>query len=115
MFHVPEKDRLTDRSSPMYSTSADGNNGVFYCEFQSYKFLIIASEGLGWEHVSISLANRIPNWKEMCYFKSLFWDKEDCVVQYHPPESDYVNNDNNCMHLWRPTGIEMPRPPKEFV
>lgn len=35
--------------------------------------------------------------------------------QYHPPKSAYVNNHPNCLHLWRPIGIEMPRPPSIMV
>jgi len=37
------------------------------------------------------------------------------VVQYHPPKSDYVNNVDNCLHLFRPLNAEMPRPPKSMV
>ena len=45
----------------------------------------------------------------------MFWDEEDCVVQYHPPKSDYVNIHKNCLHLWRPTDGELPRPPKIMI
>ena len=37
--------------------------------------------------------------------KALFWDEDDCVIQYHPPRSEYVNNHQNCLHLWRPIGV----------
>ncbi len=67
-----------------------------------------------WEHISASIRGRTPTWEEMCYLKNLFWDEEDCVVQYHPPKSEYVNLAKNCLHLWRYRG-EMPRPPKEYV
>lgn len=70
-----------------------------------------AGEGGGWEHVSVSLPDRCPTWDEMCYVKSLFWDVEDCVLQFHPPESRYVNNHPYCLHLWRPTGVDIPTPP----
>jgi len=69
----------------------------------------------GWEHVSVSTEKRIPNWTEMCFVKKLFWSPEECVVQFHPPESEYVNNHPNCLHLWRYTRGEFPLPPSILV
>lgn len=77
--------------------------------------MIIASDGRGWEHVSASISNRCPTWDEMTKIKQLFWDDEDCVIQYHPPKSDYVNNHPYCLHLWRPIDKEIIRPPKSLV
>lgn len=76
---------------------------------------IIAAAGMGWEHVSVSFAHRCPTWDEMCWVKSLFWLPEDCVVQYHPPESEYVNEHPYCLHLWRPIGVKLPLPPSIMV
>ena len=59
---------------------------------------ILVSDGIGpggdgWEHVSVSTGRRRPpNWEEMCFIKDRFWPPEDCVVQFHPPAADYVNN-----------------------
>jgi hypothetical protein len=84
------------------------------------KLTIIVSdgEGDGWEHVSVSLARpgraRLPNWEEMCWAKNLFWDPEDCVVQFHPPRSELVNN-WRVLHLWRSLKQEFPRPPMVAV
>jgi len=39
----------------------------------------------------------------------------DCVVQYHPPRSEYVNNHPFCLHLWRPAGLDLPLPPAWMV
>lgn len=87
----------------------------------------IASPGhdeIPWEHVSVRavkyfggdrVKNLTPTWDEMCYVKSLFWGEEDCVVQYHPPKSDYVNVHPNVLHLYRPTSVAIPRPPKITV
>lgn len=77
-------------------------------------FAVQADAQTDWEHVSVSLPDRCPTWEEMCFIKSLFWNEEDCVVQFHPPKSDYVNVAKNCLHLWKFKG-EMPRPPKDFV
>ena len=74
-----------------------------------------ASLGIEWEHVSVSLSNRCPNWVEMCFVKDLFWDAEETVMQLHPPRSRWVNNHPNCLHMWRPKGQEIPLPPQETV
>jgi len=63
----------------------------------------------------VSRVDRCPTWEEMCLVKDLFWDDTDCVIQYHPSRSDYVNNHPYCLHLWRPIGIELPRPDSIFV
>jgi hypothetical protein len=73
-------------------------------------------ESLGWEHVSVHAfrsdgKQRTPTWKEMSYVKRLCWDADDCVVQYHPPESDYVNLHPHTLHLWCSRTQAMPRPP----
>lgn len=74
---------------------------------------VIASSGtdeIPWEHVSVSLPNRCPNWPEMCFVKDIFWEPEECVVQFHPPRSEYRNFHQFCLHLWKHTGIAFPRP-----
>ncbi len=76
---------------------------------------IIGSWCMGWEHVSVAYANKLPSWDEMCKIKSLFWNDNECVVQYHPPKSEYVNNHPYCLHLWKQIGKEFPIPPKCFV
>jgi hypothetical protein len=68
----------------------------------------------GWEHVSVS-GKRCPNWQEMTFVKSLFWDEEEVVVQFHPRKSEYVSYHPTCLHLWgRPDGI-IPTPPVDLV
>lgn len=84
------------------------------------KLKIIASDGRdplsdGWEHVSVSTRRRCPNWIEMSFVKDLFWNDEECVVQFHPPKSDYVNNHRYALHLWRHKTQEFPRPPSIMV
>lgn len=51
----------------------------------------------------------------MHYIKTLFWDKEDTVIQYHPPQSQYVNCHPFTLHLWRPIGLTIPVPPSILV
>lgn len=119
MFHVPNKYRTRGHPS-LGSDDSYGNNGAFIIPFE-YKVsaMVIASDGDGWEHVSVHVVDDgtdvTPVWEEMCAIKDLFWDAEDCVVQYHPPKSEYVNNHKNCLHLWRPTVAMLPRPDSILV
>lgn len=126
MFRVPENYRL--KNHPTHpSTEADGNNGAFILPVDGprgrYWMLCLASDGMGWEHVSVSLwkvpgvepIRRTPTWQEMCLVKSAFWGPEDVVVQFHPPESEYQNRHPHVLHLWRPVGITLPRPPSFLV
>jgi hypothetical protein len=111
MFKVPEQHRLTQ--GPLSSDFTNGNNGAFIIKLKDTNTVAfaIASEGFGWEHVSVTVnSRRCPTWEEMCIIKDLFWSKEDCVVQFHPPESHYVNNHEFCLHLWRKIGYEFPVP-----
>lgn len=68
----------------------------------------------GWEHVSVSVEKNLPNWTEMCFIKDRFWGPEETVIQFHPPESQYVNN-FRVLHLWRWTRGEIPLPPAILV
>jgi hypothetical protein len=115
MFHAPEKHRI--RTGRFRSGPRDGNNGAFWIRSLKLErpLLVIASDGLGWEHVSVSLPERTPTWEEMAFVKALFWDPEDAVMELHPPRSQYINNHPHCLHLWRPIGVEIPLPPAETV
>jgi hypothetical protein len=117
-FHVPEKFRI--RSGPVASDNSYGNNGAFLVRSLKLGVVltVIASDGEGWEHVSVSTPTRCPTWEEMCYIKSLFWgEEEETVMQLHPPNSQSINNHAYCLHLWKPTGAEavIPLPPAHMV
>lgn len=115
-FHVPEQYRVPH--GPLGSTCKDGNNGAFLVPHPTSKHLtfgVIASDGEGWEHVSVSFAVRTPTWKEMCFIKELFWDPEDWVVQYHPGKDAYVNVHPFALHLWRPIDRAFPCPARYMV
>lgn len=96
-------------------TGVDGGSGEIH--MPGWSGTIIWSFGGGWEHVSVSpYQKRItPSWDDMCKIKEIFFNDDECVVQYHPPKSEYVNNMPNCLHLWRPIEAEMPMPPSIMV
>jgi len=95
--------------------SRRGIAGAYQVKHGGAELVIIASNGMGWEHVSVSLENRTPSWEEMCWVKDLFWNDDECVIQYHPPREKYVNCHPHCLHLWKPYRAIMPEPPMELV
>ena len=118
--HVLDSYRLTDFERNFYGETGGSGNGCFKVYVGGRSFFIVASDGGGWEHISVSPCNKkrksCPTWEEMCAIKEMFFEPEDCVVEYHPPRSDYVNMHPYCLHLWRPCGgVEIPRPPTFMV
>lgn len=97
---------------PFYpKTAPHAKNGIFKIWRRKEIFLVLISDGMGWDHVSASLETRCPDWKEMCWLKNLFFDEDEAVLQFHPPTKDYINMAKNCLHLWRPhAGMELPDP-----
>lgn len=111
-FRVPEKFRVHVPGYP----PGDEFNGTFRIPLKhGQTVFVIASDGMGWEHVSVSRKDRCPTWEEMCQVKDLFWGPEDCVVQFHPPKAEYVNLHPFCLHLWRKTGEDIETPPMLLV
>lgn len=95
-----------------------GFNGFFCLILNGLKVKCIASDGEGWQHVSVSLETQTmfpPSWSIMCQVKDLFWEPNDWVVQFHPAESEYVNQHPGCLHLWRPTKQPLPIPDSLMV
>ncbi len=95
-----------------------GNNGAFILTTpKGVKLFAIASDGLGWDHVSVSPFDekRTPTWEEMNWIKDLFWGEEESVIQYHPPKSKYINNYPYVLHLWKPQDQDIPLPPVALV
>lgn len=95
-----------------WSDETFGFNGMFCLVAGNERVRCIASDGMGWRHVSVSLIGdkRTPRWETMCVVKDLFWDDEDVVVQFHPKKSEYVNHHPGCLHLWQPTEVAIPTP-----
>jgi hypothetical protein len=112
-FHVPNTWRV--REGVYASDDEAGNNGAF--RFMGHGPLYawintIASDGAGWEHVSVSIdqTSRCPTWEEMCMIARIFWDDSDVLVQYRPAAENYVNCHPYVLHWWRPIGVELPTP-----
>jgi len=95
--------------------SKDGFFAYLLRPYRSGQVTVVASWGLGWEHVSMAMKNRTPTWEEMCALKEIFWGDEELVVQYHPPKSEHVNLHPYCLHLWKKADGEFDAPPKKLV
>lgn len=100
--HSLDKYRDRNFERQYYGANGDAGNGVFWVPVGGKMFNVVASNGGGWEHVSVSPANRkrttALTWEEMCEIKRMFFQEDPL-----------------CLHMWRPIGAEMPKPPKIFV
>lgn len=117
---------LREFSSPEGSTF-----GAFSIPHEGQLLNVIASDGrmdaegklpdVGWEHVSVHAFDpvfrrqKIPNWMQMSYIKSLFWEESEVVMQLHVAASDHINVHDCVLHLWRPKATPIPLPPKMCV
>jgi hypothetical protein len=93
------------RKHPMANVFGDNQmEGCYKIPYKHHYILVIASSGMGWDHVSVSVQGtmkRVPNWQEMCFVKDLFFREDETVVQFHPKKSDYVNIHPHVLHLWK--------------
>jgi hypothetical protein len=110
--------RIWDFERQFYGQNGDDHCGVFQFKSDEHpleQLRVIASNGGGWEHVSVSLPNRCPTWTEMEQIKRLFFADHETAMQLHVPVSEHINAHNYCLHLWRPLETEIPRPPANMV
>lgn len=115
-----DKFRLWERELLVYGRNGGSAEGCFKVFVNGKSFLVIASTGMGWDHVSVSpwseKRKSCPTWEEMCAVKDLFFLDDERVVQFHPPKEESVNRHLYCLHLWRPNrGEDMPHPPVSLV
>lgn len=119
------------RTGPMASDESFGQMGAFQIPsvIPGRMLSVIAANGDGWselgmpgepwEHASVKAfigeRNYVPTWSEMCQIKDIFWDATDCVMQFHVPKADHINDHAFVLHLWRPAITAIPLPPKETV
>lgn len=104
---------MRERRIIIERTGADGGNGWIPGldkKRPNHRARVVWSDGGGWDHVSVSWPNRCPTWEEMAAVKRLFFYNNETCVQYHPADSDYVNEHPYCLHIWRWQDGEMPKP-----
>ncbi len=122
--NIVEKGRV---NSGEFGTPQGDTCGAFFlrCPATGERLKVIVGDGSdwrecdlpgeSWEHVSVSCERRCPTWIEMSWVKGLFFEDQECVVQFHPPRKDYINAHDFVLHLWRPSQTPIPMPPKICV
>lgn len=110
--------RLTAFERQYYGAYGGAKAGAF--EFRSpcdrrLMLRVIASNGEGWDHVSVSTDRRCPNWEEMEHIKRIFFKPDEVAMQLHVAESDHISQHPYCLHIWRPHDVWIPLPPPIFV
>ena len=108
---VPKHVELYRQELPGYE-KGNHRNGAF--SFPDGLFIIV-SDGMGWEHVSVSRKSRMPSYEDLTRAKEIFWDEEDCAMQLFVPKSQHINCHQYCLHLWRPLEDDIPMPPGIMV
>jgi hypothetical protein len=105
------------RTGPYASTPDYGNCGAFRVPCQGFFLNVLASDELGWDHVSVSLPDRCPTHEEMEQVRSLFFKDDECVLQYSVPRTEHINQHPFCLHMFRPQAVDVviPRPPSWMV
>lgn len=112
-----EKHRLRKQEDEMWSPFARSHGGMFMLAspVEMVNLRVIASNGDGWDHVSVSLAHRCPTWEELEFVKRFFFKPDEVAMQLHLPPSDHISLHPHCLHIWRPHDVMIPLPPKEMV
>jgi hypothetical protein len=116
--HLLDAYRNTDPVvAKLYGGFGDAGTGVFGVpsEVDGLPLQIIASDLLGWDHVSVSRIDRCPTWAEMEQVKRLFFRDDETAMQLHVPTDQHINVHRFCLHLWRPQDRDIPRPPAVMV
>ena len=101
----------------VYGNHGDETCGAFTIpsRIDQQPLLVVASSDFGWDHVSVSRTNRVPNWYELEQVKRLFFKPDEVAMQLHVPSTEHISLHPHCLHLWRPHDGVIPLPPKEMV
>lgn len=109
--------RVTDPKALVHTAGWAGDEtcGAFIISHKGVRFMVQASMGLDWDHVSVSTARRCPTWEEMEWIKRKFFKPEETAFQLHVAESEHINIHPWTLHLWRPQLERIPLPPNLMV
>jgi hypothetical protein len=109
--------RTDDEVLRLYGSHGDGTCGVFQVFYSrtGAHLLVIASSAGGWDHLSVSLKNRCPNWHEMEFVKRMFFKDDEVAVQFHVKPVEHISFADTCLHIWRKQDFDMPLPPTMMV
>jgi hypothetical protein len=107
------RDLSTVHGARCLQRSDDG--GIFVVVRQGATLAVIVSDGMGWDHVSVSLKHRTPNWSEMEHVKRMFFKDDETAMQLHVPTHAHISIHPYTLHLWRSQTQPIPVPPSILV
>lgn len=91
------------------------DGGTFVVPFEGRELHVVVSYGDGWDHVSVSMPTRAPNWRELEHVKRMFFKDHEWAMQLHAPPARHISIHPYCLHLWRPQAQPIPTPPRFMV
>ena len=114
-----DKWRQPDADQVVVITTGDDDDpsrrGAFLFQHKGTPILVVATTGVGWDHVSVSTPTRCPTWDEMEWIAKKFFRDDEVAMQLHVPASEHISNHRYCLHWWSPQGVEIPLPPSILV
>lgn len=117
--HELDRWRITDPQALAHTDGWAGDEAhgsfVIQSKVDGADMVVIASNDEGWDHVSVSRKNRVPNWAEMSHVHRLFFKDDEVAMQLHLPVDLHINIHKFVLHLWRPHTTDIPLPPRIFV
>ena len=117
--HELDRWRITDPTALTHTGGWAGDDAcggfVIPSPIDGQRMVVMASNGDGWDHVSVSRKNRVPNWAEMSHVYRLFFTPDEAAMQLHVPADQHINIHPFVLHLWRPHTTDIPLPPRLFV
>lgn len=117
--HELDRWRLTDPKTLAFTGgwAGDDAHGAFAIPSPIDKatMVVVAAADQGWDHVSVSRKNRVPNWAEMEYVAGLCFLPDEVAMQLHLPRDQHINVHPFVLHWWRSHDQPIPLPPHRFV
>lgn len=110
-FGLPQK--YDEFRHPVGGSMGNEQNGFIILPQKGLK--IMFSNGMGWEHASVSRVSKMPSYDDLTWVKQILWGANATVMQLFVPFDEHVNRHPYCLHLWRPLEDEIPRPPNVMV
>jgi hypothetical protein len=107
--------RRSDWELMAHGVVGDAHGGCFCVPREGIELKVIASDGGGWDHISISLEDRCPTWDEMECVRKHFALPHEVWLQFGLPPKDHINCHPYCLHWFRPQYREVKLPPPQFV
>jgi len=80
-----------------------GNTIWFFGEGERLRIMASVEEkedGNKWFHVSLSYADRIPQYEEIATVRDVMFRPESTVLQVFPPRNEHFNEHEFTLHLW---------------